>query len=515
MHLRALGALAVFCASLPAWGQAPEVDLSLLRPATGSDGTVGVEGARPMPEGVDPVELQILIDAAWHPVRDPQGHVDQRTGMWLGLQGRLDPRLSLSVQIPLTLREDGDLSGLGGPSSLGAGIGDVRVGARYALFSSPDTAAAIQLNTELATSQQQALTGDARLDVEALGSVSRRWAERFEALGNLYVRFRPPRDFGAAKLGNMIGARGALVYTVDYPWRAFGELEAATSLRDLSVLSAPIEWRVGLRTCLFARVAIDLAFGTRLDGALGAPDFRSILSARYAPAACQPLQAAPDTAKVLAQMEAARRVKEKKAEEEAARNATREALRDALALAEKQAEDCACELRKSEEKDSDGDGIPDIIDNCPFEKGPVINHGCPMTKKQLVALREDRIDILEKVQFGFGTARIEKRSFKVLDQVASILRTHPGLARVQVEGHTDSTGNAKKNTVLSQKRADAVVKYLVAHGVEKERLVGLGLGPTRPLAPNVTATGRAANRRVEFRVLERRAAPERTEAPKP
>jgi outer membrane protein OmpA-like peptidoglycan-associated protein len=86
----------------------------------------------------------------------------------------------------------------------------------------------------------------------------------------------------------------------------------------------------------------------------------------------------------------------------------------------------------------------------------------------------------------------------------SVLKTHPDVARVQVEGHTDSTGSARLNTTLSQARAESVVAYLAAHGVERGRLEARGFGPSRPLATNVTRTGREANRRVEFRVLERR-----------
>jgi len=130
----------------------------------------------------------------------------------------------------------------------------------------------------------------------------------------------------------------------------------------------------------------------------------------------------------------------------------------------------------------------------------VINRGCPMSRRQKVAMREDRIDILEKVQFAPGSARIRPRSFAMLDQVVSVLKTHPDVARVQVEGHTDSTGGARLNTTLSQSRAESVVAYLATHGVERARLEARGFGPSRPLATNVTRTGREANRRVEFRV---------------
>ena len=519
MHQRALGALLALLAALPARAQAPEVDLSVFRPSSGGDGTLGVEGARPLSEAAEPIELQLLFDAALHPVRDPLARVDGRVGGWLGMQGRVDPRISLSVQIPVTLREDGDLSGLGGPARLGWGVGDVRFGVRGSLLSAPDLAAAVQLTLELASSQAQALTGDARLGVEVLGSVARRLSDRVELLGNALVRFRPPRDLGAARLGSQIGLRGAFIYTASENWRAFAELEAETSVRQLSVLSTPAEWRVGVRFCALGRVALDAALGTRLDGALGAPDLRGLISLRYAPSACRPGEAAEDeaaTRAVMEQIAAARSVQERQsaaraqaealaqAERDAARAAGREAQRDALAAAEAEAAARGHALREAQEKDTDGDGIPDVLDNCPFEKGPVINRGCPMSRRQIVALREDRIDILEKVQFRTGSARIGKRSYRLLDQVVSVLRTHPDIARVQVEGHTDSVGGVRRNTELSQARAESVVAYLVAHGIDAPRLLPRGFGPSRPLASNATRTGREANRRVEFRVLERR-----------
>jgi len=75
---------------------------------------------------------------------------------------------------------------------------------------------------------------------------------------------------------------------------------------------------------------------------------------------------------------------------------------------------------------------------------------------------------------------------------------------LQVEGHTDSTGSARLNATLSQARAEAVTVFLVEHGIDRSRLVPRGFGPSRPLATNATRAGRETNRRVEFRVLERR-----------
>jgi OOP family OmpA-OmpF porin len=68
-----------------------------------------------------------------------------------------------------------------------------------------------------------------------------------------------------------------------------------------------------------------------------------------------------------------------------------------------------------------------------------------------------------------------------------------------VEGHTDSVGNDDYNQKLSQRRADAVRKYLVDKGIAGARLTATGLGETQPVADNGTADGRAQNRRVVLR----------------
>jgi OOP family OmpA-OmpF porin len=505
---RAAGALIALSVAVPAGAQVPEVNLSLFRPAAGSDGTLGVDGAHPLPAGVDPIEVQLLLDGALHPVRDPFNRIDRRLGAWIGMQGRLDPRLSLFVQLPITLREDGNFSAPGA-SQPGAGVGDLRIGIRGALVDTPEFALAAHLALEPATSDPQAFTGDGRTVVEALVSAQRRLSPRLELLGNALVRFRPPRDLGGAQFGNEIGLRAAASYILDARWRGYLELDARTSLRALSAATAPAEWRVGARACAFGFLAFDAAAGTRLDNALGAPDLRVLISLRYAPAPCASPRGAvaQDSADALLErLAAARALRDAlaRAEEQAAAAASAEALRLSLKDAEDRAAAHARAMHAADERDTDGDGIPDVLDNCPLEKGPVINHGCPMAQRQKVVIREDRIEILEKVQFALGSAVIQRRSFVLLDQVASVLQNHPDLIRVQVEGHTDSTGNPRRNTTLSQARADAVVAYLVKDGVAPSRLVARGLGPSRPLATNATRAGREANRRVEFRVLDRR-----------
>ena len=164
------------------------------------------------------------------------------------------------------------------------------------------------------------------------------------------------------------------------------------------------------------------------------------------------------------------------------------------------------ELKGCPARDTDNDKVSDHVDNCPNEVGPEDNQGCPAQKKQLVAIQAGRIQIKDTVYFETARAKIQSRSFKLLDQVAKLLIEHPKLEKVWIEGHTDSQGKPEKNRKLSQERAEAVRAYLIKKGVAPERLVAQGFGQERPITDNKTAKGRAANRRVDFLTTPREGA---------
>ena len=105
------------------------------------------------------------------------------------------------------------------------------------------------------------------------------------------------------------------------------------------------------------------------------------------------------------------------------------------------------------------------------------------------------------IQFESGGDRITLESVPTLDRLADFLLFEPAI-RVQIIGHTDSDERVPgDNLLLSAIRAEAVRTQLLARGVEPERLVTLGMGHTDPIADNITKTGKAANRRIEFLLL--------------
>jgi outer membrane protein OmpA-like peptidoglycan-associated protein len=157
--------------------------------------------------------------------------------------------------------------------------------------------------------------------------------------------------------------------------------------------------------------------------------------------------------------------------------------------------------------DNDKDGILDVVDGAKDETGygkcrnepETVNEwqdedGCPDTKPKAV-LTETGIQILEKVYFDFNKATIQDRSFPLLDEVVRILKENKQVNLIHV-------GTRAYNADLSDRRAKSVMKYLVAKGIEKTRLIAKGYGFDFPIDTNATQEGRDRNRRVEFNILE-------------
>ena len=124
-------------------------------------------------------------------------------------------------------------------------------------------------------------------------------------------------------------------------------------------------------------------------------------------------------------------------------------------------------------------------------------------KSSRVQLTDSQIVVLDRVFFEFESAVIKAESFRLLDEVVVTLLDHPEIELIEIQGHTDAQGADQYNMELSQSRAESVMVYLVARGVEGARIIATGYGESRPLQPGDTEEVHESNRRVEFHVLKR------------
>ena len=151
--------------------------------------------------------------------------------------------------------------------------------------------------------------------------------------------------------------------------------------------------------------------------------------------------------------------------------------------------------------DADQDSIGDKVDSCP-DKAETLNgysdpDGCPDDlPKDLVK----STGIIRGINFDLDKDTIKPNSRPVLDRAVTVLKKYPEI-RIEISGHSDSTGNPEYGRDLPRRRANAVKKYLVEHGIEDARLETRGAGADEPIDTNKTAAGRARNRRIEFTVL--------------
>ncbi len=157
--------------------------------------------------------------------------------------------------------------------------------------------------------------------------------------------------------------------------------------------------------------------------------------------------------------------------------------------------------------DNDRDGIPDKDDKCPNEpetkNGYQDADGCPDHNGITELDINSGIIILKPINFEFDKAIIKADSFYILDAVVATIQGNPVLQLIEVQGHTDEQGDDAYNMDLSDRRAKAVVDYLVGKGVDEKRVTSQGYGETQPIDKRHTAEAWAKNRRVQFVILKR------------
>ena len=130
------------------------------------------------------------------------------------------------------------------------------------------------------------------------------------------------------------------------------------------------------------------------------------------------------------------------------------------------------------------------------------------TSKDVQTLEQGSSMILENVLFDYDKSTLRPESYETLDKLVKMMKQPPAKSKVEISGHTDSKGSNDYNQKLAERRAQAVVDYIINKGISENRLVAKGYGESRPKAPNSypdgsdNPAGRQLNRRTELKLLK-------------
>lgn len=509
---------AALVAAAPAAAQSARQGFALERihsPASVEDGL-----ARDLPSTLGHLRLStyalVLHSIAPLVYRDAASGTDlgevvaTRTGAVLAVALGLGRWAEIAIQLPAIVAQSGDTlvvptgDDLAVPTSFA--LGDPRVGGSYHLIGRPlrGPQLAISAFASIPLGDEEALAGDGALGGQA--RLSAAYAGRgLTASVGLGAALRPERTFETATSGPEWLADAGLYVRPHRRLVLSAEFLAATAIGSgaFSGERSPLETILGLRFSPGRGAWLGVGGGAGLGSAPGSPDLRLLASVGYAP---------PRALRVRRSIRARPRPPEPAPDEDA--------LEPEPGL-EPEPEDAPAPVETppaAPPRDADGDGIPIDSDRCPDvaenRNENEDEDGCPDDPR----VEGGRIVRTGAVEFYEGTDRIRGASVTTLETVRSVLTQNPWIRLVRIEGHTDDQGSVAGNREVSAQRARVVMRWLVEHGVEPDRLVAQGLGPDRPIADNATRQGRRANRRVEFHVVETgqaTAEPESTPSPPP
>jgi outer membrane protein OmpA-like peptidoglycan-associated protein len=543
--------------------QSRDLDLTTFSPAPSTEGAmfavetpaIGAKGAW---------AFGLAVNHALSPMKaGDMDIVSARTALELGLAYAVHPKIELGLVVPL-LNQQGDNPAVVGlafdrDGDGGAMLGDVAASARFALVDAGRTriGASATVTAPTAKSDQFAGTGTVTGAARLLLSTSA--GRRLTLALNGGFRFRGSEtDFANLTQSHQVlyGA-GASVRAAEKLWvvgEAFGRMGLGSA--DAAAVS-PLEATLGVRYRLGQSVAVAVGGGTGLRAGIGAPMARGFLMLTFSPRARrdEPLHIVvpppprderdPDGDGVVNADDACRDEAEDKdswKDDDGCPDPDNDGdgQADADDKCPDQAEDrdgfedgdgcvdadndadgvpdvndkCPSEPEDKDgfqdddgcdEADNDGDGIPDVLDQCAMEpetiNGNADEDGCPDKGDSLIMVLPDRIEVLEPVTFQGTTTKLAKNATKSLSQIGATLRADRRIKRMRVTVHVHPRGGGDE--ALSQKRADEIRAWLVAWGVEPERVEAKGIGSKRPLVAKGARGAEQINDRVEFIIFER------------
>ena len=514
--------------------------LERLEPAPAGDGFFAVPRAD-VPNGLR-ASAALVVSYADSPLslRVGQGDATQEAGEVVAYQAtghvlaaiEIHRILKFDLDVPVTLAQGGDSPSITGlvsalppgtqasyASPEGAAMNDLRLGLRLVLLPQRGAvpAASLSYNLWVPTGDETAFAGAGQvrhMPSIVVGADMGRFSYSI-ALGRRVQDTRAGRGL----LGGELVAGGAIAFRFGR-FSAHGELHGSTVTVEASPFgrgTTHIEALFGGRATV-GPLSLGLAGGPGLTAGVGTPTFRLLASAGASFDVARAKRARAGDAGTNAGGAASSGATKRDPKRDPTRSDAPPLEVAPVALPDVDGDGIAdvddiCPnepgVRSADPKrfgcplDTDGDGIPDAADACPEERGeanadPKIT-GCPAS----VRVEGTQIVILQEVNFATGSDVIAPESYPLLEQVASVMSQHPEIARVAIDGHTDNVGAERANVTLSQRRAVAVVRWLVDHGVDARRLEARGFGPRRPVASNDKPEGRAENRRVEFQILRR------------
>jgi outer membrane protein OmpA-like peptidoglycan-associated protein len=155
--------------------------------------------------------------------------------------------------------------------------------------------------------------------------------------------------------------------------------------------------------------------------------------------------------------------------------------------------------------DSDLDGVPDYKDQCPgtLPGVQVDDKGCEFVIAPPVPeINLEQLVLSSETSFEFNSAQLKTSTYPELDKILEQMKKYP-TSRWRIEGYTDNVGSEEGNLKMSKMRAESVLNYYVSRGIPKGRFEIIGMGSRQLVADNNTPEGRAKNRRVEIKRIDK------------
>ena len=536
----------------------PDDGLVLFRPVTNERAII--YGQLALGYSLNPLHTSTITSDRGTLLRSPSGVVQHQLTTYGSFGLQLADRVSIGLTLPITPWQAGHspdygASGITGSNATtavdtsGPSISDARLDFRYVAWRSTDRKAAIGLQLSLfapsGNGSRANFGGDGAIG--ALPMITGEYTVKFITfVANTGVHLRPYNAINSPSANSGVGvgdewrwAVGAFIPLKNGKHRIGGTVFGQTGLESTAIIgdtfftgrNTPVEWNAEWRMKLggLERWWIGAGGGSRIAKGYGAPDVRVlVLAGTYLPITDSDA-ISPDPKRAT------------KLDRDSMRDTDHDGIPDEIDPCPTDPED---HLEPDPNDgcpklaDRDGDGVPDKYDHCPDEPGPGTADGCPKKnvdtdqdgivdaqdacprepgqpnpdpKKhgcpQFIKLEGSQVRILQQVHFQTGSAVILADSFPMLQEIVNLLKANPSIKKMVIEGHTDSDGGDAYNMGLSTARAASVRMWLVQHGIEAGRLSSIGYGESKPIADNNTAPGRAANRRVEFKITEEETPP--------